>query len=86
MDPVDKNKELGDLKRELSTPKDLTDLSNEEAAGIIALHLIGFVAKPTGISEELYKKCVNAFNNNRGKFEMEAVAVLKVLREERGEK
>jgi len=68
--------------KKLSTPRDLTNLSNEEKAGIITLFFIGYVAKPIGISNELLQKCCDAFNTNRGKTEKEERAVLKVLEEE----
>jgi len=75
------NREEG-LKKYLAIPKDLTDASIDDKAGILTLHFIGYVAKPKGISDDVYKKCVEAFNSHRGKMEWEEAAVKKVLEKE----
>jgi hypothetical protein len=63
------------------TKKDISSLPKEEQAKIIALHFIGYLAKPKGINEELYIKCLIAFNANRGKVEEETKAIEIVLKE-----
>lgn len=68
-----------DLKKHLSTPKDISMKSNEDKAAILTLHFIGYLAKPIGIDDILYRRCLEAFNNNRGKVEWEEEAVLKIL-------
>lgn len=72
-----------DIKKYLATPKDISQEDNEEKATIIGLYFIGYIAKPTGISDELLKKCVDAFNANRGKCEQEVEAILKILENEK---
>ena len=67
------------LRKYLKTPKDIAYESNENKASTLALHFIGYIAKPIGISDKLYKKCLEAFNNNRGKCELEIEAILKIL-------
>lgn len=69
-----------DLKRYLSTPKDISLFSLEEQANVLTLHFIGYLAKPIGIDDNKYKKCLEAFSNSRGKIEWESEAVLNVLR------
>lgn len=73
-----------DLKKFMKTPQDLTSLPNEEKADTLALHFIGYLAKPLGIDNIIYKRCLEAFNNNRGKTEKEADAILKVLEGKNG--
>ena len=63
----------------LKTPKDISKMSNRDKASIIALYFIGYVAKPTGISDVLLQKCADAFNDNRGKVEKEIESVFKIL-------
>jgi len=75
--------DIDDLKKFLAISKDISNESNEEKAGILALHFIGYLAKPIGISDTLYKKCVEAFNDNRGKVEWEIKAILKILKMEK---
>lgn len=70
-----------ELYKFLKTSKDISKMSNEDKANIITLFFIGYLAKPIGISDELLKKCCDAFNNNRGKCEWEEAAVLKTLEE-----
>jgi len=71
----------------LKTPVDLTKVSNVKIAEILTLHFIGYLAKPIGISEELYLKCLESFNNNnRGKVERETEVVLMVLNEDKKSK
>lgn len=76
------DKSIDDVFNYLKTPRDISNLPLEEQANIITLAFIGYCAKPIGISKELLEKCCEAFNNNRGKIEKEAEAVLKVLKEE----
>ena len=77
------DKQIDDILNQLRTPRDISNLSLEEQAGIITLAFIGYCAIPTGISKELLEKCCEAFNNNnRGKVELEQEAVLKVLKKE----
>lgn len=71
-----------DLKKFLLTPQDISSMGYEDKANTLALHFIGYVAKPKGIDNTIYKKCLDAFNNNRGKVEKEAEAILKVLKGE----
>lgn len=79
METVNK-KEKEDLLKFLGTPKDISKLPLEEQANIIALHFIGYLARPTGISEEVYLRCLVAFNAHRGKVEWESEAIAKVLK------
>lgn len=76
---MDKDNFKDDLKRFMSTPRDLSKATNKSKAEILTLHFIGFVAKPTGISQRIYLLCLEAFNSNRGKTELEIEAVLRVL-------
>jgi len=73
---------LDDLKKFLLTPQDINSMDYEEKANILVLHFIGYVAKPKGMEDMTYKKCLDAFNNNRGKTEKEAEDILKVLKGE----
>lgn len=72
---------IEDIKHFLKTPRDISKMSNEKKANHITLYLIGYLARPKGVSAELLQECCNAFNNNRGKVEWEEAAVLKVLEE-----
>jgi hypothetical protein len=69
-----------DLKKYLLTPKDISQMPTERQATIIVLSFIGYIARPTGISEELMAKCAEAFNAHRGKVEWEIEAVEKILK------
>lgn len=71
--------DVEDLKRFLAKPQDISQESNEEKAETLVLHFIGYLAKPIGIEDVLYQKCIKAFNDNRGKVETEIATVLKVL-------
>ena len=71
-----------DLKKALLTPKDWTQLSNEERASTLALSFIGFIARPINIPKDILKKCCEAFDNNRGKIEDEIESILIVLNKE----
>lgn len=79
---VGEEQQLEDLKKFMLTPQDISSRNYEERANVLALHFIGYVAKPRGIDEIIYKKCLEAFNNNRGQVEKEAGAILKVLKGE----
>ena len=70
-----------DLETYIRTPKDISKKSLKDQSEILTLAFIGMIAIPIGISEELLRKCNKAFNNNRGQFELEAEAILKVLKE-----
>lgn len=71
--------DIEDLKRFLAKPMDISQKSNEEKAETLVLHFIGYLAKPIGIEDAFYHKCIKAFDDNRGKVEIEIAAVLKVL-------
>lgn len=71
--------DVEDLEKFLRTPKDISHSSDEIKADILTLHFIGYLAKPIGINDVLYKKCAEAFDANRGKVEWESAAVLKAL-------
>ncbi len=58
-----------DLMRVLNTPKDWNNLNNRDKADILVLSFIGMVARPKNIPEDVLEKCVDAFNNNRGKMQ-----------------
>lgn len=58
---------------------DLTNTDNSHKASMLTLHFIGYIAKPTGITEDVYLKCLDAFNSHRGKFQWEEKAILDVL-------
>lgn len=79
------NINIEDIEKYLKTPRDLTNESIESQASILTIHFIGFIVKPKGISEDLYKKCLHAFNNNRGKTELEEKAIFDVLIENNNE-
>ena len=72
-----------DIKKFMATPVDISQENDFKKSSTLALHFIGYLAKPIGISEELYQKCLQAFNNNRGKTETEAKAIFDVLTEEK---
>ena len=70
-----------DLETYIKTPRDISKDRLEDQANNLALAFIGMVAMPTGISKEILEKCCEAFNSNRGQFEWESEAILKVLKE-----
>ncbi len=72
---------IENLKKFLSAPKDISKSTNLEKASTLALHFIGYIARPVGIDEELYNDCLNAFCNHRGKFEWEEKAIYDTLQE-----
>ena len=76
---INQTDEAERLKKFLRQPVDLTTKTIKDKASILALHFVGYIAKPTGIYEELYKKCMEAFNDHGGKMEWEEEAILKVL-------
>lgn len=71
---------MKELNKFLNTPKDISNLDIDEQSEILTLFFIGYIAKPIGISDYLLEKCVEAFNNNRGKIEREQQAIFKVLK------
>ena len=73
------------IRKYMATPRNITNDTLEEQASIMTLHFIGYIAKPIGIPEELYKECLSAFNNHRGKVEWEEESVLKVLQNYKGD-
>ena len=73
-----------ELMQELRKPKDISAMDTERQASLLVLSFIGYIARPTGISKELMKKCIDAFNNRRGKVEWEIEAVMEVLNKEKG--
>jgi len=79
----EKKEKLEKLEKQLRTPRDISKESLEDQANTLTLAFIGFIAVPTGISKELLEKCCEAFNNNRGQFEWEMDAILKVLKEDK---
>jgi hypothetical protein len=72
--------DLDALKKYLSTPKDISKESLEKKSTTICLWLIGYIAKPIGVSDEILEKCCEAFNKNRGKVEYEEEAIFNVLK------
>ena len=78
------DKELMDaISSAIGTPRDISCKNNYEKANILALSFIGYVAKPVGISEEIYEKCVKAFQNcTAGKIEKEIEAIQQALDKE----
>ena len=78
----EREQQLEDLKKFLLTPQDISSMDYEGRANILALHFIGYIAKPKGIDEIAYNRCLEAFNNSRGKFEKEEEEILKVLKGE----
>jgi hypothetical protein len=68
-----------DLKKYLSTPKDWAILNNEERAEALVLSFIGYITRPKNIPKDVLEKCIEVFNNNRGKVENEIEAVFKIL-------
>jgi hypothetical protein len=71
--------EVEQIYRFFRQPMDLTTKSIEDRANVLVLHFKGFLAKPMGIEDSVYKECAKAFDNNRGKTEKEEAAVMKVL-------
>lgn len=80
---INQTDEVERYKKFFRQPVDLTNHSDKDKANLLALHFIGYLAKPTGIYEELYKKCAKAFDEHRGKVEWEKEAILKVLTEDK---
>lgn len=70
-----------DLLKVLNTPIDLASKNLNEQAGLLALHFAGMIAKPTGLSEQIYEKCLEARNKSLPKIEREEEAIYKVLLE-----
>lgn len=72
---------MNDVEERMKTPVDLSKATIEKKTDILTLHFIGYLVKPLGIEETLYKECLLAFCDNRGKYEWEAEAIRKVLLE-----
>ena len=70
---------VDDIVRLLRTPRDWNKMDNTARADTLVLSFIGYVARPKNIPHDVLEKCIEAFNNNRGKVERETEAVLKVL-------
>ena len=68
-----------DLNNVLRTPKDWNTIHGGDKASTLALSFIDMVARPINIPEDLLEKCIEAFNNNRGKFEWEVQAIQEVI-------
>jgi hypothetical protein len=68
-----------DLIKYLSTPKDWNDIEDKDKAEILVLSFIGYIARPKNIPKDILKKAIEAFNNNRGKIEIEIEEVNKVI-------
>jgi hypothetical protein len=75
-----KKKMEEEFNQYLLTPKDITSCSFKEKATILTLHFIGYLVKPIGIEEDLYKLCLLAFCENRGKIEIEENSVYTVIK------
>ena len=75
-----------DLGRYMSTPLDWNAIEENRRAGILVLSLIGYLARPKDIPEGVLKRCIEAFNNNRGRVEKEEEAIQEVLNEIRNNK
>jgi hypothetical protein len=71
-----------ELENYMRTPRDITEAPIEDKANILTLHFIGFIARPIGIEDKIYEKCLEAFSSNRGQFEWEMEAILEVLKEQ----
>jgi hypothetical protein len=71
--------DIRNLVNYLSAPLDAGEMGNERLAGVLMLSFIGMCARPKNISRELLDRCIEAFNNNRGKTEVEEAAILNVL-------
>lgn len=67
------------LIKYLTTPKDWSEIKSEDRATILVLSFIGYVARPKNIPKDVLEKAVEAFNNNRGKVEIEIEEVNKVI-------
>ena len=73
-------KELEKALMEVLTKSiDISQFPPDNKAEVLALSFIGYMAKPIGISEELYKKCLKAFEDNRGKIQQEKDAILQAI-------
>ena len=72
--------DYNEIKNFMATPQDISKVSLEKKAMVICLWLIGYLAKPIGISDDILKKCCEAFNNNRGKVEKEEEAIFNILK------
>ena len=70
-----------DIQKILRTPKDWNKMDKKDQASTLALSFIGMIARPKNIPADLLEKCVEAFNNNRGKIEWEIQAIQEVLDE-----
>jgi len=73
------------LEDYMRTPRDISEASIKDKANILTLHFIGFIAKPIGISDTIYEKCLESFNDNRGQLEWEMEAILEVLKENKND-
>lgn len=80
MDIDNKEDRVDKLLKCLRTPKDWNEIDDDAKASTLVLSFIGYVARPINIPNDILEKCVEAFNNNRGKIEIEIEAVDKVLK------
>ena len=76
---MDANLLLKDLIKSLSTPRDSSTMDNKTLAGLLTLSFIGYCARPSNIPKPLLEKCIEAFNANRGKTEIEEEAVYNAI-------
>jgi len=69
------------LTKFMGTPQDSTKMNDYTFASTLVLSFIGYLARPSGIDPELLEECIDAFNSNRGKTEIETKVVQKVITE-----
>ena len=62
------------IVQHLMTSRDATKMSDNELAGVLTLSFIGMIARPYNVNVSMLHSCVKAFNNNRGKTEVEELA------------
>jgi hypothetical protein len=70
---------MDDIIKYLSTPQNWTEIPIHKRASILVLSFIGYVARPINIPSDVLIKAIDAFNNNRGKTELEIEAVEKAI-------
>ena len=77
------NPNVDDVIKYLSTPKEWSEIKLKDRATTLVLSFIGYIARPKNISPTILEKAIEAFNNNRGKIEIEIEAVEKAICRER---
>lgn len=70
-----------ELRKILNISRDWNKMDNKSRASTLVLSFIKNTVPPKNIPLNVLADCLEAFNNNRGKFEIEVQSILEVLNE-----